>query len=46
MHLFLVCIVCLVGWDHQPYFCEENQQGKTYARHGGFIEAQSRHHIV
>ncbi|CAE7874991.1 eryA [Symbiodinium necroappetens] len=26
------------GWDHQLYFCEENQQGKTYARHGGFIE--------
>ena len=46
MHLFLECIVCLVGWDHQPYFCEENQQGKTYARHGGFIEAQSRHHTT
>ncbi|CAE7036228.1 pikAI, partial [Symbiodinium sp. CCMP2456] len=38
MHLFLECAVCLVGWDHQPYFSEENQQGKTYARHGGFIE--------
>ncbi|CAE7482035.1 SCD1 [Symbiodinium natans] len=29
------------GWDHELYYSKEPQEGKTYARHGGFVEAWS-----
>ena len=29
------------GWDHELYYSKEPQKGKTYARHGGFVEADS-----
>ena len=31
----------LSGWDHELYYSEEPQEGKTYARHAGFVEADS-----
>ena len=27
------------GWDQELYYSKEPQKGKTYARHGGFVEA-------
>eukprot|EP00438_Fugacium_kawagutii_P007774 Skav210424 [mRNA] locus=scaffold1573:373765:381934:+ [translate_table: standard] len=33
--------VPLARWDHELYFSKEPQKGKTYARHGGFVEASN-----
>ncbi|CAE7948565.1 eryA [Symbiodinium sp. KB8] len=30
--------VPLSRWDHELYYSQEPQEGKTYARHGGFVE--------
>ncbi|CAJ1355090.1 unnamed protein product, partial [Effrenium voratum] len=30
--------VPLARWDHELYYSKEPQKGKTYARHGGFVE--------